>query len=251
VARVSTVAARIAGQVTRVAAADNQEVKVGDLLVELDDHGQQVKQAAARANLAASNASLAQAQARLGALCSRSARAGSAPCAAARPGLTGSAAQLDQARAEVALDQAKVMQAQAALDRATLELEYTKVHAELAGTVTQRAVEPGQLVSPDRALMAIVDLTDTWIVADLTEAQVADLKPGQPVDIELDSFGGPLRGHVDSIAAGTPSSSLPPDDATGTFIRVTQRVPVTIKVDDRRGQLLRPGMSAEVILHTH
>jgi len=344
-AHVSNAAARIAGQVKRVAVVDNQEVKVGDLLLELDDRDQQVKQVAARADLAATNAQLRMAQTQL-ALTEKTARAnltvaqGAIAQAAAVTGST--AAQIDQAkadvaaaesrkqltkiereraerlratgavtqseidarvsadtqadaslaqtqarlasalanrsnssgtevsarghllaaetvdeqveaaRAQVALAEAKVAQAQAALDRATLELEYTKVRAEIAGTVTKRAVEPGQLVSPDRALMAIVDLADTWIVANLKETQLADIKPGQAVEIELDSFGGQLRGHVDSVAAGTGSrfSLLPPENATGNFIKVTQRVPVKIKVDDRRGHLLRPGMSAEVIIRT-
>ena len=344
-AHVSNAAARIAGQVKRVAVVDNQEVKVGDLLLELDDRDQQVKQVAARADLAATNAQLRMAQTQL-ALTEKTARAnltvaqGAIAQAAAVTGST--AAQIDQAkadvaaaesrkqltkiereraerlratgavtqseidarvsadtqadaslaqtqarlasalanrsnssgtevsarghllaaetvdeqveaaRAQVALAEAKVAQAQAALDRATLELEYTKVRAEIAGTVTKRAVEPGQLVSPDRALMAIVDLADTWIVANLKETQLADIKPGQAVEIELDSFGGQLRGHVDSVAAGTGSrfSLLPPENATGNFIKVTQRVPVKIKIDDRRGHLLRPGMSAEVVIYT-
>jgi len=106
--------------------------------------------------------------------------------------------------------------------------------------------------SPDRALLAIVDLSDTWVVANLKETQLAEVKPGQPVDIEIDSYAGSLSGHVDSVAAGTGSrfSLLPPDNASGNFIKVTQRVPVKIKLDDRRGHLLRPGMSAEVTIHT-
>jgi membrane fusion protein (multidrug efflux system) len=344
-AHVSNVASRVAGQVKRVLVVDNQEVKVGDPLVELDDRDQQVKLAAARAELAAAQAQLRQAQTQL-ALTEKTARAnltvaqGAIAQAAAVTGST--AAQIDQARADVAaaesrkqlaridreraerlhatgavtqseidarvsadtqadaslaqararlvsalanrsnssgtevsargrllaaetvdeqveaaraqvaLTEARVAQQQAAVDRATLELEYTKLRAEIAGTVTKRAVEPGQMVSPDRALMAIVDLSDTWVVANLKETQLAEIKPGQPVEVEIDSFSGSLDGHVDSVAAGTGArfSLLPPENATGNFIKVTQRVPVKIKIDDRHGHVLRPGMSAEVIIHT-
>jgi membrane fusion protein (multidrug efflux system) len=344
-AHVSNVAARIAGQVKRVRVVDNQEVKPGDVLVELDDRDQQVKVVAARADLAAAQAQLRMAQTQL-TLTGKTAKAnltvaqGAIAQAAAVTGST--AAQIDQAkadvaaaesrkqltrldrerserlratgavtqaeidarvsadtqadaslaqaqarlasalanrsnssgtevsargrllaaetideqveaaRAQVALTEARVAQAQAALDRATLELEYTKLRAEIGGTVTKRTVEPGQLVSPDRALMAIVDLSDTWVVANLKETQLAAIQPGQPAEIEIDSYAGTLGGRVDSIAAGTGSrfSLLPPDNASGNFIKVTQRVPVKIKLDDRRGHLLRPGMSAEVTIQT-
>ncbi|HEY6175996.1 MAG TPA: HlyD family secretion protein, partial [Kofleriaceae bacterium] len=160
--------------------------------------------------------------------------------------------QVEASRAQVALAEARVAQTQAAVDRATLEVEYTKVHAEIAGQINKRSVEPGQLVSPDRMLMAIVDLSDTWVVANLKETQVADIRSGQPVDVEIDAFPGTLKGHVDSVAAGTGArfSLLPPENATGNFIKVTQRVPVKILIDDRGGRALRPGMSAEVVIHT-
>jgi len=344
-AHVSNVAARVAGQVKRVLVVDNQEVKAGDLLIELDDRDQLVRQASALADLAATNAQLRAAQTQL-ALTEKTAKAnltvaqGAISQAAALTGST--AAQIDQAkadvaaaesrkqlakldrerserlratgaatqseidmrvsadtqadaslaqaqarlvsalanrsnssgsevsargrllaaqtvdeqvesaRAQVALAEARVAQSQAALDRARLELEYTKVHAEIAGTITKRNVEPGQLVSPDRALMALVDLTDTWVVANLKETQLATIKAGQEAEVEVDSYAGVLRGHVDSIAAGTGSrfSLLPPENASGNFIKVTQRVPVKIKLDDRHGHLLRPGMSAEVTIRT-
>jgi membrane fusion protein (multidrug efflux system) len=344
-AHASNIAARVSGQVKRVLVVDNQEVKAGDVLVELDDRDQQVKVLSAQADLAAVNAQLHMAQTQL-ALTDKTAKAnltvaqGAISQAAALTGST--AAQIEQAKADVAaaqsrkllakadreraeklkatgattgaeidarvsadtqadaelaqsqarlasalanrsnsagsevsarghllaaqtvdeqveaakaqvaLAQAKVSQSQAALDRAKLELEYTKIKAEIAGSVTKRNVEPGQLVSPDRALMAIVDLKDTWVVANLKETQLSDIKAGQKVEVEVDTFDGRLEGHIDSIAAGTGSrfSLLPPENATGNFIKVTQRVPVKIVIDDRRGKLLRPGMSAEVIIHT-
>jgi membrane fusion protein, multidrug efflux system len=342
---VSSVSAQIAGQVKRVAVADNQDVKVGDVLVELDDRDQQAKLAAARADLVEARAQLHLAEVQL-ALTEKTARAnltvaeGAIAQAAAVTGNT--AAQIDQAKADVAaaesrkqltrlerdraerlrkmgaapqseideriaadtaadaalaqaharlasalanrsnssgteasargrllaaqtieeqlaaaraqvdLAQARVDQKQAAVDRAALELEHTKVRAEIAGRVRKGPVEPGQLVSPDRMLMAIVDLGDTWVVANLKETQLADIKPGQPADVEVDAFDGTLTGHVESVSAGTGSrfSLLPPENASGNFIKVTQRVPVKIQIDDRRGHVLRPGMSAEVVIHT-
>ncbi|HET7505815.1 MAG TPA: HlyD family secretion protein, partial [Kofleriaceae bacterium] len=341
----SNVSAQITGQVTRVAVADNQDVKAGDVLVELDDRDQQAKLAAARADLGeataqlrlaetqlaltektaranltvaegaiaqaaavtgntaaqidqakadvaaaesrkqltrlereraerlrkmgaapqseideriaadtAADAALAQAQARLAsALANRSNSSGTEVSARGRLLAAETVdEQVESARAQVALAESRVAQAQAALDRATLELDYTKVRAEIAGTVTKRMVEPGHSVSPDRSLMAIVDLSDTWVVANLKETQLAQVKPGQPAEIEVDSYSGALTGHVDSIAAGTGSrfSLLPSENATGNFIKVTQRVPVKIKLDDRRGHLLRPGMSADVVIYT-
>ncbi|MEO7735903.1 MAG: HlyD family secretion protein, partial [Kofleriaceae bacterium] len=200
------------------------------------------------------DASLAQAQARLvSAMANRSNSSGSEVSARGRLLAAQTVdEQVEAGKAQVALAEARVAQSQAALDRARLELEYTKVRAEIAGTITKRSVEPGQLVTPERALMALVDLSDTWVVANLKETQLAEIKPGQVADVEIDSYAGKLRGHVDSIAAGTGSrfSLLPPENASGNFIKVTQRVPVKIKIDDRNGHLLRPGMSAEVIIRT-
>ncbi|HEX3761504.1 MAG TPA: HlyD family secretion protein [Kofleriaceae bacterium] len=344
-AHVSSVSAQVAGQVKRVAASDNQEVKAGDVLVELDDRDQQAKLSAARADLAEANAQLRLAETQLS-LTQKTSRAnltvaeGAIAQAAAVTGST--AAQIDQSRADVAaaeshkqlarlereraerlramgaapqseidakiaadtsadaalaqaqarlasalanrsnssgteasargrllaaqtideqvaassaqvdLSRSRVEQRQAAVDRAALELEHTKVRAEIAGRITKRSVEPGQLVSPDRMLMAIVDLSDTWVVANLKETQLAEIKPGQKVEVEVDTYDGTLTGHVDSIAAGTGSrfSLLPAENATGNFIKVTQRVPVKIKIDDRGGRELRAGMSAEVVIHT-
>ena len=344
-AHVSSIAARVAGQVKRVAVDDNQEVKVGDVLVELDDREQRARLDDARGRLDESSAQLVLAQTQL-ALTEKTAQAnlavaqGAISQAAAVTGST--AALIDQAKADVAaaearkqlaalerdrterlhklgaapksdidtrdaadaeadaalalakarltsalanrsnssgteasargrllaaqtveeqvraataqvtLAEARVVQAEAAAQRAALELEYTKIHAEIAGTVTKRAVEPGQLVSPDRMLMAIVDLSDTWVVANVKETQLSEIKPGQPVDVEIDTFSGMLAGVVDSVAAGTGSrfSLLPPENASGNFIKVTQRVPVKIKIVDRGGRTLRPGMSAEVVIHT-
>lgn len=160
--------------------------------------------------------------------------------------------QVEAARAQVALAEARVAQAQAAFEQANLQLDYTKIRAEFAGTVARRTVEPGQMVSPERPLMAIVDLTDTWVVANLKETQLRDVRPGLRAEIRVDAFDGTLVGHVESVAAGTGSrfSLLPPDNASGNFTKVTQRVPVLIRLDDRGGRTLRPGMSADATIFT-
>jgi len=101
--------------------------------------------------------------------------------------------------------------------------------------------------------MAIVGLGDTWVVANFKETQLAEMHPGQKVRVSIDTFDGvELGGHVDSISAGTGGrfSLLPPDNASGNFTKVTQRVPVLVRLDDRRGLTLRPGMSAEVTVVT-
>jgi membrane fusion protein (multidrug efflux system) len=161
--------------------------------------------------------------------------------------------QLAVANAQVEVARAKVDQAQAAMRQAELNLGYTKVRAELDGVVSKRNVEPGQLVSPDRPLFALVDLRDSWVVANFKETQLAKLHPGQRVKISIDGFDDTsFAGTVDSIQAGTGSrfSLLPPDNASGNFTKVTQRVPVKIVLADRRSLELRPGMSADVTVYT-
>ena len=157
--------------------------------------------------------------------------------------------QVQAARAQVALAQARLAQTDAAVAQAELNLSYTTVRAETAGTVARRTVEPGQTVSPERPLMAIVALADTWVVANFKEDQLRDMRAGQQAEIVVDTFGGrKLSGHVESFAPGTGSrfSLLPPDNASGNFTKVVQRVPVLVRLDGAPGVVLRPGMSANV-----
>ncbi len=160
--------------------------------------------------------------------------------------------QLAVVEAQVEIAKAKVDQAQSAVNQADLNLGYTKIRAELEGNVAKRNVEPGQLASPDRALLALVDTREEWIVANFKETQLAKLRPGQQVKIEVDSLTNQtLHGKVESLQAGTGSrfSLLPPDNASGNFTKVTQRVPVKI-VLDKQEPALRPGMSADVTVFT-
>lgn len=339
---VATVQARVSGQVKRVLVQDNETVRAGDVLVELDDTDYRVRVTAAQADLRAAQAQLLVAEKQRGVAASSadsglvvarggitqaaatttSARAqleqarADAVAAESRQGLARteverarrlfdqgaiSQAELDQrkstfdqadsalalararvasaeasidnatgsieaargrllaaqsapaqiaaADAQVELARARVDQAQAALQQAELALGYTKVRAQVGGAVSRRSVEVGQLVSPERPLLAVVPLDDTWIVANFKEDQVARMRPGQLVRVKIDAYSGrELVGHVDSLAAGTGSrfALLPPDNASGNFTKVVQRVPVLVRLDERGDVTLRPGMSADV-----
>ncbi len=150
-------------------------------------------------------------------------------------------------RARVASARARVELAQAALRQAELNLEYTQVKAPTAGLVSKKSVEPGQVVQPGQPLLALVPLEDVWVTANFKETQLEHMRPGQPVTIRVDAFGRSYRGHVDSIAAATGArfSLLPPENATGNFVKVVQRVPVKIVFDQGQDpeHLLRPGLS--------
>jgi membrane fusion protein (multidrug efflux system) len=119
--------------------------------------------------------------------------------------------------------------------------------------VSRRSVEVGQLASPERPLLAVVALDDTWVVANFKEDQIAGMRAGEPATVTVDSLSGKkLTGHVDSLAGGTGSrfSLLPPDNASGNFTKVVQRVPVLVRLDPHPGTELRPGLSATVTVST-
>jgi membrane fusion protein (multidrug efflux system) len=160
--------------------------------------------------------------------------------------------QIGAARASVELARARLGQAQAAQHLTELNLSYAMVRAPARGVVSRRNVEVGSFVSPDRPLLALVPLDDLWIVANFKEDQLRSMQPGMRAAITVDTFGGrQLGGHVQSLAAGTGSrfALLPPDNASGNFVKVVQRIPVLIRIDDRAGLELRPGMSADVTVY--
>ena len=156
--------------------------------------------------------------------------------------------QIAATQAKVESAGALVQQKQAALKQAQIFLAETEVRAPVRGMVSQRTMEPGQTVARGQPLMAIVPLEDVWVTANFKESQLARLRPGQEVTIEVDAFGGKkFKGRVDSVAAATGArfSLLPPENATGNYVKVVQRVPVKIvfeKGQDQEHQL-RPGMS--------
>jgi membrane fusion protein, multidrug efflux system len=149
--------------------------------------------------------------------------------------------------------QAKVQQKQAAVDQAQLNLDYTILRAPVAGMVSKKTAEPGQRVETGEQVMSLVPLDDVWVTANYKETQLKRMRIGQKVEIEVDAFGGrKYNGHIDSIAAasGSKFSLLPPENATGNYVKVVQRVPVKIVLD--KGQnadhLLRPGMSVSPVV---
>jgi membrane fusion protein (multidrug efflux system) len=156
--------------------------------------------------------------------------------------------QVAAARSRAAAAEARVQQAKAILDQAQLNLDYATVRAPVSGIISKKTVEIGQVVQPGEPLLATVPLNDIWVTANFKETQLQHMRPGQPAVISVDAYGGrKYRGHVDSIAAATGArfSLLPPENATGNYVKVVQRVPVKIVFE--KGQdpehLLRPGMS--------
>jgi membrane fusion protein (multidrug efflux system) len=157
-------------------------------------------------------------------------------------------AQLEQARAALAQQQAGEHQAE-------LNLGYTTITAPFDGTVGVRTVQIGQYVQPGTQLMAVVPLHAVYITANYMETQLTHVRPGQSVTIEVDTFPGTvLHGHVDSMApaSGQQFALLPPDNATGNFTKIVQRIPVKIALDsdDPLAGRLRPGMSVEPTIDT-
>ena len=155
----------------------------------------------------------------------------------------------DRAKAVAQLDRARAVEAQAALN-----LSYTQITAPVDGTVGARSLRVGQFVQAGTQLMAVVPLDAVYVVANFKETQLTHVRNGQPVEIRIDSFHGTrLKGHIDSLspASGLEFALLPPDNATGNFTKIVQRVPVKIVLDDHSlTGLLRPGMSAEPTVDT-
>jgi membrane fusion protein, multidrug efflux system len=187
-----------------------------------------------------------------------------AEAAAAAAQLTGSEAQvrLSQAQLEqVPLEQAQyqsslaaVERAKAGLEEARLRLSYTEVVAPISGEVTQRTVQPGDYIAPGQLLLTIVPLDRVYVTANFKETQLAGIRPGDRAVVRADTYGGrKFQGVVDSIAGSTGSEQalLPPQNATGNFVKVVQRIPVKILVhqNPKSGAVLRPGMNTEVTIY--
>jgi membrane fusion protein (multidrug efflux system) len=169
----------------------------------------------------------------------------------ARAGLRSAQTGPDQVtamKARAASAEARVAQARAALQQAELNLQYATVKAPIAGIVSRKTVEVGQIVQAGQPLLALIPLENVWITANFKETQLTDMRPGQRATVRVDAYGGKeFKGHVDSIAAATGArfSLLPPENATGNYVKVVQRVPVKIVLEPGQDpdHLLRPGMS--------
>jgi membrane fusion protein (multidrug efflux system) len=155
--------------------------------------------------------------------------------------------QVAVTRARAAAAEAKVTLAGAAVEQARLNLQYTTIKSATGGVVSKKNIEPGQIVQPGQPLLAIVPLEDIWVTANFKETQLRAMRPGQRVSIVVDAYNRKFTGRVESIAAATGArfSLLPPENATGNYVKVVQRIPVKIVLE--KGQdpehLLRPGMS--------
>jgi membrane fusion protein (multidrug efflux system) len=278
-----SVSARVPGTVIKVSVHDNQLVRKGDLLVELDATDYDVRARTAEAGLAmarnetsgdyarvnerkaaVSNAKVRLEQAKLDlqrgkALFVREVipreqldrletarKAAEAQLEEAEEGVR--RAQAELGIAETGGKAARVTQKETQLKEARLNLSYTKVYAPADGYVTRKSVEAGNNVQAGQPLMALVALGDAWVTANYKERQLTHVQPAQKVEFTVDAYPGKtFRGSVDSIMAGTGAafSLLPPENATGNYVKVVQRIPVKIVIDKASDpeHLLRVGMS--------
>ena len=280
---------RVSGYVAEVRVEENRPVRGGDTLVVLEDHDYRARLEQTEADLAAAIATagrrgeIGQAQSQL-AIAHAAVAQAEANAARAQNDVTRyrtlaqrniiSSQQLDAAEAAATVATAqlqsahdpviaataavrnadsKVASAVATRDQAALQLAYTRLIAPRDGVVSKKTVEVGQLVQPGQPLLAVVPLDDIWVVANLKETEIRSVIPGRPAEIEVDSYPGRrFRGHVESLspATGAKFSLLPPDNATGNFTKVVQRIPVRIRLDDPPDPAhpLRPGMSVKAIV---
>lgn len=299
-AHVEAISARVPGYVQSLSIDDNSRVKKGDALLDLDPRDYQTRADTAKADLAAAQSRLDEAQARsvvaeadvgvtgaeaeataanarlavddlqrfaavsdVRAVSSQrldTARAAAdsskATLAAAKRKVELARAEADLARAQIRTAQASVAQAKAALEQAELNLSYTHLIAPEAGSVANKLVESGTYVQAGQTLLSLVPAT-VYVVANFKETQVGGIEAGRPVALRVDAFPDlTLHGHVDSIQRGSGSrfALLPPENATGNFVKIVQRLPIKIILDEPPETLakLAPGMSAVVsIRYSH
>jgi membrane fusion protein (multidrug efflux system) len=150
-------------------------------------------------------------------------------------------------RAKASASEAQVQKNEAAVAQSRLNVQYTTVKAPVSGIISRKSVQPGQIIQPGQPLFAIVPLENVWVVANFKENQLKSMRVGQKAKVHVDAYGREYDGHVDSIGGATAArfSLLPPENATGNYVKVVQRVPVKIvfeKGQDKQ-HLLRPGMS--------
>ncbi len=289
---VTAIAPQVPGRVARLLVRDNQEVKQGDLLLEIDPQDYEAKLAQAQANLTAARSQLEQAQAQFASDVARvdqecanlvaveaqaayaktdltrkkaigisgvsqdqidiaetQVHSTAADVLVARNRISAAQAQTRLSLANVGTAKAKIAQSEAEARQAELNLSYTKITAPETGYVTHRTVEQGAYIQPGQSLLAIVP-KNAWIVANFKETQLKHMRPGQPVAVEVDAYPQfKFKGHVDSIQAGSGArfSLFPAENATGNYVKVVQRVPVKIVLDDvsAANVVFGPGMSVE------
>ena len=221
--RVHTIASRISGMVTHVHVEDNQGVKEGDLLIEIDPVDYVLKVNDAQAGLDVKKSLLEQAsrdRVRAEALYRKEIFAKE---------------RYENACTALNLAKAQVNAAEAQLKIARHNLEYTKVYAPSDGYVTKKSVEVGNQIQAGQPIMAVVDIGDIWVTANYKETQLKNVRVGQRAEIKVDTYPGSIfSGKVESIMAGTGSafSLFPPENALGNYVKVVQRIPVKIVFDN-------------------
>ena len=155
--------------------------------------------------------------------------------------------QMEVVRARAEAAEAQVRRYEALVEQARLNLGYTTVRSPSAGVVSKKSVEPGQIVQAGQPVFAVVPLTDVWVVANFKESQIRRMRPGQSAVVHVDAYGRSFSGRVESIGGATAAkfSLLPPENATGNFVKVVQRIPVKIVFEENppADRPLRPGMS--------
>jgi membrane fusion protein (multidrug efflux system) len=294
----TTVAPKVSGYIATVLVGDNEPVKAGQKLAEIDDRDFRVALESAKADVAAAQAALLSKRAALQAQDSviasamatldvdranlafagdedkrystlaasgygtvKNAQAASANIAANRATLArdtaaaeGARRQIDVLKAESAQAASLLARAEAAERQAELNLSYTTIVAPVDGVVGARTLRVGQYVQAGTQLMAVVPAASAYIVANYKETQLTDVRAGQKADVEIDTYPGRVfHGHVDSLApaSGQEFALLPPDNATGNFTKVVQRIPVKILLDgEASADVLRPGMSVTPTIDT-
>src|SRR6266545_2770931 len=223
-ADVVAVAPRVGGTIAEVLIEENAPVKRGQPILRIDDADHQARARQAQAELETARA-----------------RAGA------------NRAQYAAALANADLAHARVKSADAALELARLQVSYTVVSAAADGVVSRLGARAGQIVQPGQVLGQVVP-SRTYLVANFKETQTGTIRPGQKADVEIDAYDGrKLAGHVESLSGGTGArfALLPPDNASGNFVKVVERVPVRIAWDGLPADLpLRAGLSASVTVHT-
>jgi membrane fusion protein (multidrug efflux system) len=239
-APVVMLAAKVPGYITKVNVVEGQRVKKGDVLAEIDsrDYENTLKQAESElASLESRRRDSEKNYQRISQLYKQSAV---------------STQQADTATANYAEVRSKYQGVQAQVDQAKLNLENTKIRAPVDGAIAKKSLELGQLAAPGVPLIGFVGDSERWVIANFKETEIEGIKVGSPVSVDVDAIGGKTyKGTVTSLSAATGATFtlLPPDNATGNFTKVVQRVPVKIKLENLTAddlELLRAGLSAYV-----
>lgn len=259
---VITVAPRVSGPVLHLNIEDNQDVKKGDLLLEIDPNDYQAKLRETKAKLEEAKAALVSADNQMTKSLSdldfakndyeRYSKmrdkgiSSKQDYEASLNKLTAAEANNNSARARYNEIQSSIKRLEAEVEQDELNLSYTKIYAASDGKITNRSVEEGNYVQVAQPMFAIVP-EKMWIVANFKETQLANMKPGQPVKIKIDTYGGKkFQGKVDSIqrSTGARASLFPPENAVGSYVKIVQRVPVKIVfTEDISKYNIVPGMS--------